>query len=92
MFQKLSVIFNIMPVDYQYISNSTRELDPTKLFSAISYYGSIPRYTSTNCRSGHDIKDVPVYDSEGGSKKKTRKRKLRGRTLRGRKTRGRCIQ
>ena len=75
MFQKLSVVFNIMPVDYQYISNSIRELDPTKLFSALSYYGSIPRYTSTSCRSGHDIKDVPVYDSEGGSKKKTQKRR-----------------
>lgn len=93
MFQKLSVVFNIeSPVDYQYISNSIRELDPTKLFSALSYYGSIPRYTSTSCRSGHDIKGLPFYDSEGGSKKKTRKRTFRRRTLRERKTRGRCIQ
>ena len=91
MFQKLSVVFNIMPPDYQYISNSIRELDPTKLFYMLSYYGSIPRYTSTSCRNGHDIKDVPFYDSEGG-RKKTRKRTLRGRTLRGRKTRGRYIQ
>ena len=89
MFQKLSVVFNIMPPDYKYISDSTRELDPTKLFNILSYYGSIPRYTSTSCRSGHDIKDVPFYDSEGGSKKKTRKQSRRNR---GRKTRGRCIQ
>jgi hypothetical protein len=86
MFQKLYVVFGIMPPpDYQYISDSGRELDPTKLFNVLSHYGSIPRYTSTSCRSGHNIKDVPFYDSEGGSKKKTRKRRrraLRGRTLR----------
>jgi len=75
MFQKLSVVFNTMPPDYQYISDSRRVLDPTKLFDMLSHYGSIPRYTSTSCRSGHDIKGVPVYDSEGGSKKKTRKRR-----------------
>jgi len=90
MFQKLSIVFNIMRVDYQYISNSIRELDPTKLFNALSYYGSIPRYTSTSCRSGHDIKDMPSYDSEGGNK--TRKRTLRGRTLRGRTLRGRSLR
>jgi hypothetical protein len=87
MFQKLSVVFSIMSVDYSYISNSTRELDPTKLFYMLSYYGSIPRYTSTSCRSGHDIKELPTYDSEGGNK--TRKHTLRGRTLRGRTLRGR---
>lgn len=92
MFQKLSVVFNIMPFDYKYISDSTRELDPTKLFNILSYYGSIPRYTSTSCRSGHDIKDLPFYDSEGGSKKKTRKRTLRGRTLKGRTLRGRKLR
>ena len=53
-----------MPHDYQYISNSIRVLDPTKLFDMLSYYGSIPRHTSTSCRSGHDIKGVPFYDSE----------------------------
>ncbi len=89
MFQKLSVVFNIMPPDYRYISDSRRVLDPTKLFDMLSYYGSIPRYTSTSCRSRHDIKDVPFYDSEGGSKK-TRKRTLIGRTLSGRKRTLRC--
>jgi hypothetical protein len=82
MFQKLSVVFGIIPPDYQYISDSKRVLDPTKLFNMLSYYGSIPRYTSTSCRSGHDIKDVPFYDSEGGSKKKTRKRRSRGSRVR----------
>uniref|UniRef100_A0A6C0B723 Uncharacterized protein n=1 Tax=viral metagenome TaxID=1070528 RepID=A0A6C0B723_9ZZZZ len=90
MFQRLSVVFNIIPLNYLYISNSIRELDPTKLFDALSYYGSIPRYTSTSCRSGHDIKDLPSYDSEGGNK--TRKRTLRGRTLRGRTLRGRTLR
>jgi hypothetical protein len=90
MFQKLSVVFSITLPDYRYISDSTRELDPTKLFGVLSYYGSISRYTTTSCRSGHDIKDLPTYDSEGGNK--TRKRTLRGRTLRGRTLRGRTLR
>jgi len=91
MFQQLSVVFGIMPPpDYQYISDSRRVLDPTKLFGVLSYYGSISRYTTTSCRSGHDIKDLPTYDSEGGNK--TRKRPLRGRPLRGRTLRGRTLR